>query len=449
MKASRRSTLRRPYRVESHLLVESLEGRIVLAASIGFEAQQGVLSIVGGDGNDVAVVSRQGANIVASLTTPAGSISKSVAASTVRGLAFSGLAGNDIFTNNTGLPSVADGGQGNDTLRGGSAIDQFSGGDGNDTLLGNGGNDTLIGGGGDDSLDGGEGNDTTDGGVGNDTENGGDGNDVLLGGPGIDSLNGGGGDDSLDGGDGNDTERGGPGNDRLLGGAGADSLFGDSGSDRLAGGVGDDSLDGGEGDDTEAGDDGNDVVLGGIGNDELHGGNGNDSLTGNAGNDSLFGEAGDDRLDGSTGRDQINGGTGRDSDLDAEDGMEDEGPDDNAPRQGEGEGLAAIATPIVFGPNGSAQLSGTSTGNRDVKVFSFTAASAGTLTVSVRPDDQNRWAQLGVMDSVSREFIRKLQPTNFQSNSAQIQLIAGRTYFVALRSADQLPVGFAVDLLIA
>lgn len=452
MKAPHRTTHRsnqRCYRPESRLIVESLEGRIVLAASIGFDVRQGVLSVVGGDGDDVAVIGKQGANIVASLTTSTGTFSKSVPASGVRYLAFSGLAGNDSFTNNTGVPSKAEGGAGNDTLRGGSANDLFVGGDGRDTLLGNGGDDALSGGGGDDSLDGGDGNDSIDGSLGNDVENGGNGNDVLLGGAGIDSLNGGAGDDSLDGGDGNDTARGGLGNDRLLGGGGADSLFGDTGSDRLAGGGGDDSLDGGEGDDVEAGDDGNDTVLGGGGNDELHGGNGNDSVTGNAGNDVLFGEDGDDRLDGSDGRDRINGGAGKDNDLDGEDRMEDESPDDEAERHGGGEGLGKIATPIVLGQDGSAHVTGTSTSIRDVKIFSFTATTAGTLTVAVQPDDQERWAQLGVYDSVTRELVVKLQPTDFLTNSGQIKLIAGRTYFIALRSADQLPVGFTLDVLVS
>ncbi|NBW87023.1 MAG: calcium-binding protein, partial [Planctomycetia bacterium] len=329
------------------------------AASIGFDVRQGVLSVVGGDGDDVAVIGKQGANIVASLTTSTGTFSKSVPASGVRYLAFSGLAGNDSFTNNTGVPSKAEGGAGNDTLRGGSANDLFVGGDGRDTLLGNGGDDALSGGGGDDSLD------------------------------------------------------------------------------------------GGEGDDVEAGDDGNDTVLGGGGNDELHGGNGNDSVTGNAGNDVLFGEDGDDRLDGSDGRDRINGGAGKDNDLDGEDRMEDESPDDEAERHGGGEGLGKIATPIVLGQDGSAHVTGTSTSIRDVKIFSFTATTAGTLTVAVQPDDQERWAQLGVYDSVTRELVVKLQPTDFLTNSGQIKLIAGRTYFIALRSADQLPVGFTLDVLVS
>ena len=368
---------------------------------------------MGADGDDVAVVSKQGANIVASLTSPSGTLSKSVAASSVRYLAFSGLAGNDSFTNNTGVPSKAEGGAGNDTLRGGSASDQLAGGDGSDTLLGNGGNDSLAGGGGDDSLDGGQGDDTTDGGGGN------------------------------------DTARGGLGNDRLLGGGGADSLFGDAGSDKLAGGSGDDSLDGGEGDDTEAGDDGNDTVSGGGGNDELRGGNGNDSMTGNAGNDTLFGDAGDDRLDGNEGKDRLNGGDGKDSDLDSDDRMEDESSEDDSDDRRGGEVLGGKIVPIVFGQNGTAQIAGTSTGLRDVKVFSFKAAAAGTLTVSVHPDDQDRWAQLGIYDSVTREFVATIQPTDYMTNSGQIQLIAGRTYFIGVRSADLLPVGFTVDMLIS
>src|SRR5207249_4837014 len=62
---------------------------------------------------------------------------------------------------------------------------------------------------------------------------GGEGNDVILGGARDDALAGGAGDDTIFGGGGSDTVRGGNGNDYLSGGPGADQLFGDGGNDQL------------------------------------------------------------------------------------------------------------------------------------------------------------------------------------------------------------------------
>lgn len=66
---------------------------------------------------------------------------------------------------------------------------------------------------------------------------GGGGNDTLRGNSAADILTGGTGNDLLEGGSGNDTLRGGDNNDTLRGGAGADSLYGDGGDDRLEGGI--------------------------------------------------------------------------------------------------------------------------------------------------------------------------------------------------------------------
>ena len=135
---------------------------------------------------------------------------------------FNGGGGNDVFRNDTSVPSQAHGGEGDDTLRGGSADDRLDGGLGNDLLFGNAGNDRVFGGGGDDVLRGGAGDDDVVGSsgddllfgnLGNDVLDGDLGNDDLHGGPGADALNGGVGEDRLDGGqDGDvDTLTGGPG----------------------------------------------------------------------------------------------------------------------------------------------------------------------------------------------------------------------------------------------
>jgi len=78
----------------------------------------------------------------------------------IDGIIFSGDDGNDTFTNNTALPCVAHGGDGNDVLRGGSAADTLDGDAGNDLLYGNDGDDLINGGAGNDVINGGNGMDT-------------------------------------------------------------------------------------------------------------------------------------------------------------------------------------------------------------------------------------------------------------------------------------------------
>ena len=255
------------------LCLEGLERRIVLAAGIGFDRGSRTIAIMGSAGSDTAEVRQQGANLVVSLTSPAGRVSRTIAAAAASRIVFTGLAGNDSFTNLTALASRADGGPGADVLRGGRGTDELLGGGGNDRLFGEGGADLI------------------------------------------------------DGGEGNDFARGGVGNDRLLGSGGRDELHGDDGADGLWGGLGDDILDGGQGGDSAFGDDGTDLVRGGAGNDQLHGGVGNDDLLGGTGDDSLQAGDGNDLLDGELGRDQLVGGDGLDRELDPQDRLAD-GDDD-------------------------------------------------------------------------------------------------------------------------
>jgi len=204
------------------LSVESLEGRIVLAAAIGYDRASKALSIVGSAAADSAEVRQQGVNVVVSLTSSAGRLSRSVPAAQVSQITFSGMAGNDTFTNLTAIASRADGGAGDDVLRGGRGSDRFLGGEGNDQLLGNAGTDWL---------DGGSGHDAVWGGVGNDQVMGGDGNDKLFGDDGTDGLWGGLGNDRLSGGTGNDALQGEKGNDWFDGGTGRDKIVGGDGMD--------------------------------------------------------------------------------------------------------------------------------------------------------------------------------------------------------------------------
>src|SRR5215210_709557 len=116
-------------------------------------------------------------------------------------IVFLGNTGNDKFQNATSVPSIIDGGSGNNVLIGGSATDYILAGPGNDILVGNAGDDFLYGDarlvsyrpanatpviqvltdrGGNDRMYGGLGNDTAYGGRGNDVFVGGSGNDVFV-----------------------------------------------------------------------------------------------------------------------------------------------------------------------------------------------------------------------------------------------------------------------------
>jgi Ca2+-binding RTX toxin-like protein len=148
--------------------LEHLETRLALAAGITWDARQGTLAIVGSAGSDVAEVHRQGTAFVATVTNDSGTVSRAVPAARVRAIAFSGLDGNDTFTNSTQVRSVADGGAGDDVLAGGGGNDRLVGGDGNDRLSGNAGADVLIGGAHADTLLGGAGNDQLFGNAGGD-----------------------------------------------------------------------------------------------------------------------------------------------------------------------------------------------------------------------------------------------------------------------------------------
>ena len=137
-------------------------------------------------------------------------------------IVFRGHNGNDVFHNQTNIPSIAKGGKGSDTLRGGSGIDNLQGNSGKDILYGGRGNDELYGGQGKDELHGDRGQ------------------DALYGGTGADSLHGNKGDDELHGGKGSDNLYGDDGNDQLVGNRGRDGLFGGKGDDELSGGRGND-----------------------------------------------------------------------------------------------------------------------------------------------------------------------------------------------------------------
>jgi Ca2+-binding RTX toxin-like protein len=262
-----------------------------------------------------------------------------------------GGAGNDNLYGDNGVDSLF-GGIGNDKLYGGSQDDFLSGFEGNDSLLGGPGNDTL---------DGGDGNDSLSGEGGNDTLAGFDGKDALSGGVDDDTLSGDEGDDSLTGGKGNDTLRGRAGKDILGGDLGNDTLEGGDDADSLSGGLGNDSLSGGEGNDSLVGDDGDDNLQGGSGDDTLKGGRGNDTLFGSDGKDTLAGDDGDDNLQGGSGDDNLQGGLGKDTLFggDNNDTLTGDEGDDNL-QGGFGDDIlkGGIGKDLLLGHEGNDQLMG-------------------------------------------------------------------------------------------
>ncbi len=430
--AVHRQQRRRRITVENQLRVESLEGRIVLTAAIGYDPTTKVLAITGSEGNDVAEVRQQGRTLLVSLNDGIQTLTASYRASAVRQIVFDGLGGNDSFTNLTGIRCRADGGAGGDVLRGGRAADELNGGGDDDQLFGNGGND---------QLDGGPGADVLRGGAGNDREVGGLGNDQLFGEDGNDDLSGGDDDDTVDGGRGNDTGRGDDGLDRLLGGPGVDLLLG---------GRDDDSIDGGVGNDREYGEDGNDDLRGGVGNDYLSGGLGSDDIYGDSGRDTLEGNEGDDHLDGNSGRDRIRGGVGLDREVDADDRFED-GDDDGDGYDNDHDHPVdpGVAVPVVFSGAGTAQLTGTSVNEDDKKYFSFTAAESRTLTVASVADVNGRHAEIDVRNVTTGRELLELEPDDddHPATSGQVVVVAGNTYLLRVRSPfSSLAVDFTVDL---
>lgn len=165
------------------LAIESLADRALPSVSPIHLGAGGVLAIHGTPGNDTATVSTDASNpnqldVSFNGTTQTFDLTKVK----VRRIVFLGGAGDDSFTNSTAIPSVANGGKGNDSLTGGLGNDILIGGAGNDMLDGGTGNDKLLGGAGNDSLDGGTGNNVLDGGAGTNSINGGPGKNLIRGG---------------------------------------------------------------------------------------------------------------------------------------------------------------------------------------------------------------------------------------------------------------------------
>lgn len=125
-------------------------------------------------------------------------------------------------------PGLADGGPGNDTIKGSASDNEIYGGSGNDTI------DSFVVMSSVDFVDGGSGNDII-------TASG-----IVFGGSGNDNITTFGANDRIDCEFGNDECDAGNGNDKVFGGAGNDFLSGGANRDILVGGTGRDTLNGGD-----------------------------------------------------------------------------------------------------------------------------------------------------------------------------------------------------------
>jgi len=142
----------------------AVTGRITGVTATKFAS--GTLKIVGTDLADV--ISFSGTNTAVKVKGNGWTLG--TFAGTKKILVSSG-GGNDTVTLGTiSLPSLLNGGTGNDTLTGGGGADEIRGGSGNDRLTGGFGRDTLLGEEGDDVLNGVDGtSERLDGGPGTDT----------------------------------------------------------------------------------------------------------------------------------------------------------------------------------------------------------------------------------------------------------------------------------------
>jgi hypothetical protein len=246
-----------PVKPKNQFAVERLEDRRLAAVDIYFDdgirgngpdhpELRGV-HIVGTDRADRIEITHQNGQLKVWAARPTGTGLVSVFdANDVPRIFFNGLGGNDVFTSNSSIETIAHGGAGDDDINGGWGRVELYGDSGNDNLhagnlaygvmLGGYGNDTLRSGARGMDLLGEEDDDLLVGGYGNDYLSGGSGNDFLFGREGNDSLSGNAGNDQLQGGDGND---------KLWGQDGFDIVMGDAGRDTISGGADRDVLDGG------------------------------------------------------------------------------------------------------------------------------------------------------------------------------------------------------------
>lgn len=282
---------------------------------VGFSSANGVVTLNGGEGNDVY---RYHLGTAATFVEYLGEGIDSV--QVARGVSY--VLPDEI--ERISVSGFSGSTSGSATLQGNALDNTVTAHNNADTLIGLGGDDRLFGKGDADTLHGDAGNDYLDGGTANDLLFGGDGNDTLQGRDGLDIMVGGLGDDTyyVDSlsdtvidypGEGIDLVRvsvdayvltgnierailSGTADLSITGNSEANDINGNSGQNSLLGAAGNDDISGGLGDDTLDGGDGDDLLLGGAGGDVLTGGEGADIFVFNSVSDS----------NSSTGVDEIN-----------------------------------------------------------------------------------------------------------------------------------------------
>jgi hypothetical protein len=183
----------------------------------------GVVSVMGTDGNDTIHVAENVNNVVIKMDNVATRFPDASVTGIVR---ITAVAGNDSITLGITSPTAfVNGGGGGDTI--------VAKNDAADTIQGGMGADSIVGGGGNEDLDGGNGFDTIVAGSGNDTLTGDGGGDSLVGGSGADLLLGGTGADTLSAHSATSTLKGNGGNDSILGNGTGASITGNTGDDSV------------------------------------------------------------------------------------------------------------------------------------------------------------------------------------------------------------------------
>ncbi|HEY3556555.1 MAG TPA: calcium-binding protein [Kribbella sp.] len=216
-----------------------------------------------------------------------------------------------------GVPVIADGGPGADSITTGGGDDLVSGGASQDTITTLTGNDRVWG---DAPLQINATYAATPP-TSHDDNDSGDGRDAIDVGPGTDIANGNGNDDTIGGGPGENTLVGGLGGDHIAGGPDKDTVYGDEQVNLGADDAGDvkggpDTIETGAGEDTVYAGNGNDNVAGhsakGVTHDHLYGNGGADELSGGDGDDFVYGGPGDDGFTDASGLHAVRGGGGDD-----------------------------------------------------------------------------------------------------------------------------------------
>src|SRR5262245_19605040 len=119
----------------SRLNLECLEDRANPSAE--FVLDNGVLRVEGSDQADRLFLNPgDGGTVVVVLQSGATTTSATYLRSQVQSVAAALHGGNDTMVNNTDVPTLAEGGDGNDSLWGGSGNDTLSGGPGADSIYG-------------------------------------------------------------------------------------------------------------------------------------------------------------------------------------------------------------------------------------------------------------------------------------------------------------------------